>query len=194
MRAVQPAPARLSKSFDPRRLERVFARCFAREFRTRLLGGAAEPLYRPAPDGGGWHLLHYREDFFASALHEVAHWCIAGAGRRRRVDFGYWYAPEGRGPVQQRAFEAVESKPQALEWHFARACGYRFILSLDNLDPGSSGEAERRRFAAAVAARAEHWRSAGLPPRAEHFCRALAQEYGTAVESLWAPFDPALLA
>jgi elongation factor P hydroxylase len=79
------------------------------------------------------HLLWYREDYFASALHEVAHWCIAGEQRRQQLDFGYWYAPDGRSPEQQGAFEAVEYKPQALEWFFSLACGYRFRLSADNL-------------------------------------------------------------
>ena len=103
------------QNYDSRRLEEVFNRCFLLTENTRLVGGSAEPLYRPAGDGQEQHLLYYREDYFASALHEVAHWCIAGEARRQLVDFGYWYAPEGRDSQQQRAFESVEVKPQALE-------------------------------------------------------------------------------
>ena len=43
------------------------------------------------------------------------HWCLAGTRRRQRVDYGYWYAPEGRDEAQQAAFFAVEAAPQALE-------------------------------------------------------------------------------
>ena len=114
--------ANVQFTFDCARLEAVFARCFARTENTRLVGGAAEPLYQPAGKGNGPHSLYFREDYFASALHEVAHWCIAGIERRQRVDFGYWYAPEGRSDDQQRAFESVEVRPQALEWYFSLAC------------------------------------------------------------------------
>ena len=91
--------------FDSRRLEFVFNQCFAATEHTQLRGGAEEPLYQPASGAGGMHLLFYREDYFASALHEIAHWCIAGSARRRMVDFGYWYAPDGRDAQQQAAFE-----------------------------------------------------------------------------------------
>ncbi len=50
---------------------------------------------------------------FASALHEISHWCIAGKARRELVDFGYWYCPDGRDAMTQSQFEDVEVKPQA---------------------------------------------------------------------------------
>ena len=103
-----------ASGFQAARLERVFTGCFARQWRTVLLGGAEEPYYQPAADRHATHLLHYRSDFFASALHEVAHWCIAGEQRLQLADFGYWYAPDGRDAAQQRDFEAVEVKPKAL--------------------------------------------------------------------------------
>ena len=106
MNAVVTAAAR-EETFNAQRLEAVFGACFAARWRTRLVGGAGEPFYQPARSAGEYHLLHYRLDYFASALHEVAHWCIAGTRRRRLPDFGYWYAPDGREPVQQRAFEAL---------------------------------------------------------------------------------------
>src|SRR5690606_16580490 len=95
---------------------------------------AQEPLYQPDATVDGIHLLYYRADYFASALHETAHWCIAGEARRRLTDFGYWYAPEGRSAAAQRSFEEVESRPQALEWLFSQACAYPFRISVDNLD------------------------------------------------------------
>ena len=171
----------LDNSLRSDRLERVFANCFADKLHTRLRGGAAEPLYQPALRQGGWHVLYYRADYFASALHEVAHWCIAGAERCLQVDFGYWYAPDGRSGVQQKAFEAVESRPQALEWYFAKACGYRFRVSVDNLDgvcgelPDSSG------FRRQVYEQALRWQREGLPGRAAEFFHGLSCEFDTRV-------------
>ena len=158
-----------------RALEQVFEGCFATSHRTRLVGGAVEPEYLPATRPGGWHLLCYRADYPASALHETAHWCIAGDRRRQRVDFGYWYAPDGRDAAGQRRFEAVEARPQALEWHFALAAGLPFRVSIDNLD-GDPGDCQR--FTAAVASEARHLCERGLPARAERFRNALADRFG----------------
>ena len=162
-----------------KRLETVFDACFAEAFQTRLQGGAAEPLYRPAETAGQVHVLFYREDYFASALHEVAHWCIAGPQRRLQADYGYWYAPDGRTPAQQRAFERVECAPQALEWFFAKACGYRFRVSLDNLE-GPAAASDIGRFRKAIVRRACDWQRQGLPERAAVFYRALCREFATA--------------
>ena len=161
------------------RLEALFSRCFALPYATRLVGGAAEPLYLPARDTGGEHRLYYREDYFASALHEVSHWCIAGVARRRERDFGYWYAPEGRTGAQQRAFEAVEAGPQALEWIFSQACAYPFKLSADNFDPVTGDLPDIQPLAGAVLARARAWQEKGLPYRAGRFYRALCREFGS---------------
>jgi hypothetical protein len=162
------------------RLEAVFDACFTESLHTRLRGGADEPLYRPASAPGEYHILHYREDFFASALHEVAHWCIAGPQRRLQTDFGYWYAPDGRNPAQQRAFERAECAPQALEWFFTKACGSRFRVSLDNLE-GAFAAADTGRFRQMILQRANDWRRRGLPERAALFYRALCREFGTAL-------------
>ena len=89
-----------------------------------------EPYYQPATGECDMHRLFYRSDYFASALHEVAHWCIAGERRRQLADFGYWYTPDGRSPQQQSAFEAVEAKPQPLDWFFSLACGYPPIAGI----------------------------------------------------------------
>lgn len=166
--------------FDACRLERVFARCFRASHATLLLGGAGEPLYRPAAGAGDVSRLYYRADYFASALHEAAHWCIAGEARRRLVDFGYWYVGDGRSTAQQRRFEAVEYKPQALEWIFSRACGWRFRVSLDNLD----GECDFRgagTFHRRILRQVSAWCEDGLPPRAGRFYAALCAEFGTTV-------------
>lgn len=176
--------------FDSRRLETVFNDCFSATENTRLLGGADEPLYRPAAVGLEQHLLFYREDYFASALHEVSHWCIAGPKRRQQLDFGYWYAPEGRSAGQQRAFEKVEVKPQAMEWFFSKACGYRFRVSIDNFNDATGELPDTILFRRELLAQARRWQRSRLPERADRFYRALCAEFGTSLRAHQLEFDP----
>ena len=118
-------------------LETLFAACFEDNYQTVLQGGREEPLYLPSSDpASSPHRVVYRADYFASALHELAHWCLAGAERREQEDYGYWYSPDGRSAEQQEAFERAEARPQALESLFSEACGFEFHLSADNLDGG----------------------------------------------------------
>ena len=162
------------------RLEAVFMRCFTHSDCTRLAGGFDEPLYKPAGCEGEIHVLQYRADFVASALHEVAHWCIAGPARRLQTDFGYWYIPDGRNPGQQRAFEAVEYKPQALEWFFSKACAQQFHISIDNLH-GSMGDGDSDSdFERLVVAQAQKWQCEGLPVDGGKFFRGLCREFSVA--------------
>ena len=157
-------------------LERIFAACFRQTYRTVLVGGGDEPLYVPSrtPESSP-HRIVYRADYFASALHEVAHWCLAGAERRTREDYGYWYAPDGRSANQQSEFERVEARPQALEWIFSDACHFAFHLSADNLE-GGFGPSET--FEAAVHAARTQFLEAGLPARAARFRGALRAAFG----------------
>lgn len=161
-------------------LEKIFNRIFLETENTQLIGGADEPVYLPSEIENQPHRLYYREDYFSSALHEIAHWCIAGAERRKLVDFGYWYNPDGRTAAQQRAFEQVEVKPQALEWLFSSACGIRFCVSADNL---SSDDTEAKGasvdFLRAVECQAIAYCTEGLAERAHAFVTALSDFYGT---------------
>ncbi|WP_201596561.1 elongation factor P hydroxylase [Psychrobacter vallis] len=97
-----------------------------------LARSAGEPEYFPHQHNEPAR-IEFAHGFFASALHEMSHWCIAGKSRRALSDFGYWYAPDGRSADQQQAFERVEIKPQALECLFTLACGRAFQVSQDNL-------------------------------------------------------------
>ena len=97
-----------------------------------LVRSNGEPEYFPAQNTHPAR-IEFAHGFFASALHELSHWCVAGDARRRLPDFGYWYAPDGRTAAQQQAFERVEIKPQALECLFTLACGRQFQVSQDNL-------------------------------------------------------------
>ena len=98
----------------------LFEACFSDKFNTRLVKGNDEPIYIP---GGvhvegyeieNYHQVIFAHGFFRSALHEAAHWLVAGDLRRLQVDYGYWYAPDGRSADQQTEFESVEVKPQAV--------------------------------------------------------------------------------
>ncbi len=152
----------------------LFDGLFLPRYRTRLVRGGDEPLYLPADDACPWHRVIFARGFYASALHEVSHWCIAGARRRRLEDYGYWYLPDGRNASQQHQFETVEVAPQALELLFSHACDRPFRVSVDNL---GEVEVDREGFQARVAARADRYLREGLPARAAAFRRALAAFY-----------------
>lgn len=184
---AQPSVCHLTtESAAAARIARVFDGCFAGAdgLNTRLCGGFEEPYYRPAGGNLDYHRIEFTRDYPASALHEAAHWCVAGAARRRRPDYGYWYAPDGRSDEEQRLFERVEVKPQALEWIFARACGLRFRVSADNL-AGGLGPGDD--FKRAIWQQAQRYCERGVNDRARRFALALAREFGRPQ-----PFDAGL--
>lgn len=119
-----------SRPLTDREIAGCFNRSLGRRHGVRLVGGATEPLY--VPDQDGWSIIRYTRDYAASALHELAHWCIAGLERRRRVDYGYWYAAPPRSAADQTAFVTVELPVQALESVLASACGVEFRVSVDD--------------------------------------------------------------
>ncbi|MED5389122.1 MAG: elongation factor P hydroxylase [Pseudomonadota bacterium] len=158
-------------------LDRLFRATFFHSYGTVLEGGSDEPLYLP----GQPHRICYTRDYFRSALHEIAHWCVAGPARREQEDYGYWYAPDGRNAEQQAEFTRVEVLPQAYEALFCAACGHPFRVSLDNLN-GEAGD--ERGFAMTVRDKALSLVEKGLPERPRHWCQALADFYGRTSVSL----------
>lgn len=155
------------------RLITVFDHTFS-EYHTQLVAGGDEPVYLPVGPMGEPAKIIFTRDYFASALHEIAHWCVAGSERRKQKDYGYWYVPDGRSPEQQKKFERVEVKPQALEWIFSVASQQRFHVSADNVD-GDIGASDG--FKRAVWQQALHYCRAGLPRRANEFADALRREF-----------------
>lgn len=141
---------------------------------TILVKGDDEPIYLPADDEHPHHRVIFAHGFFASVMHEVAHWCVAGPQRRLLEDFGYWYKPDGRTADEQAEFEKVEIKPQAMEWHFNAASGHRFVFSADNL---SAGIGASDQFRSNVQAQALQYLENGLPERAQRWCDALREFY-----------------
>jgi len=146
----------------------LFNQTFLATENTLLEGGAEEPFYLP----GAPARIYFRSDYPRSALHEVAHWCVAGARRRQMTDYGYWYSPDGRNAAGQSAFFAVEAKPQALESLFCGACGIDFAPSVDNVECEVDSQ-----VLTAFEQRIAHWRQTyqrlGLPPRARRFAEVL---------------------
>ncbi|MGI9326485.1 MAG: elongation factor P hydroxylase [Pseudomonadales bacterium] len=152
------------------RLATLFEQCFYQHYQTRCLGGADEPLYQPA-DANGIACLRYRQDFPASALHEISHWCLAGKRRLQLPDFGFSYAAAPRSLCAQVEFLGFEVRPQALESLFCRAVGLPFRCSFDDLEDRFM--ALRPGFEAAVASAELNFIRAGLPPRGGQFLQAL---------------------
>ncbi|BDF93746.1 MULTISPECIES: elongation factor P hydroxylase [Pseudoalteromonas] len=115
-------------------LTSIFEHTFYQSHNTRLVKGEHEPIYIPANANTSFHQIVFAHGFYASALHEIAHWLVAGEKRRLVEDYGYWYCPDGRDKAQQAEFEAVEVKPQAIEWALSVAAGFDFNVSVDNLN------------------------------------------------------------
>lgn len=152
----------------------IFDDCFAFKYNTRLIKGDDEPVYLPADGERSYHAIFFAHGFFSSALHECSHWMIAGEERRKLVDFGYWYMPDGRSAEQQALFQHVEVKPQAMEWIFSRAAGHKFRVSIDNLN---GAESDTDAFKNAVYLQILHYCQHGLPQRAHQFRTALCSFY-----------------
>jgi elongation factor P hydroxylase len=151
-----------------------FNQCFTKPFNTVLVGGADEPLYQPSTNGLAPHQIYFRSDYLASALHEAAHWCIAGEGRRGLEDYGYWYSPDGRSQDKQALFEKVEAKPQALEWIFSRACNQPFRISADNVEACVEPSDD---FKDNIVKHARDFCENAMPARGLCFAEALAAEF-----------------
>ncbi|MCL7945815.1 elongation factor P hydroxylase [Marinobacter sp. ATCH36] len=165
---------------DPDDLIMLFNGLFREKYRTVLVRGGDEPEYLPAAEPDSFAQIIFARGYYASALHEISHWCIAGEYRRTLCDFGYWYCPDGRSVEQQQAFEKAEVKPQALEWLFSVAAGTRFHVSVDNLS--GNGAWDEDAFRRNVTAQANDYLKLGLPYRAGLLLQTLRNFYGTAAD------------
>jgi len=155
------------------RVAEIFEGLFSARHRVKLAGGFDEPYYL-APRRESWGEIRFRNDYLSSCLHEIGHWLVAGADRRRMDDYGYWYEPDGRDAEQQKRFYRAEIKPQAMEWALSDLCGIPFRLSRDNLGQGDdAADGDYAAFAAAVLKQKREWMERGFPARAGSFLRAL---------------------
>jgi elongation factor P hydroxylase len=155
----------------------IFNDTFLDEFNTKLELGGDEPIYLPVDENSPHHRIIFARGFYASALHEIAHWCVAGPERRLLEDFGYWYEPDGRTAQVQAEFEKVEIRPQAYEWILANSAGFPFTVSCDNLN--GDFEPDRLAFMAKVHSEVMGILDQGLPPRVKMLSDALRLFYQT---------------
>jgi elongation factor P hydroxylase len=172
-------------------LIKLFNDTYFKEFNTQLIKGGDEPLYLPANSTEknrplesaslesapcAYHQIIFARGYYASALHEISHWCQAGEERRLLEDFGYWYNPDGRNEVQQNKFEQVEVIPQAIEWAFNIAAQRKFHVSADNLN---GFQTNTNRFKNKVLNQVQIFLEKGFPDRASQFITVLARFYNT---------------
>lgn len=158
----------------PEQLVKLFDATFLNSHNTQLICCEEEPIYRPADSKNPHHRIIFAHGFFASALHEIAHWCVAGKERRLLEDFGYWYEPDGRSEQRQADFEKVEVKPQALEWIFSRSANFEFHFSADNL---ALNNQPSESFKQAIYEQVKHYLENGLPKRAQMWSNTLINHY-----------------
>jgi len=171
-----------SKELKVEDLEIIFNYLFSVSENTRLISGGLEPVYLPVSETGNINKIISTRDYFSSALHEISHWCVAGGERRKLIDYGYWYAPDGRSEEQQRLFERAEVKPQALEWLFTKAVGGKFRLSVDNVNQPELGASDE--FRQSVYEQAINYLEHGLNERAQTFLDALLNHFQNAKSAL----------
>lgn len=157
------------------RLENVFEALFWQDYQTKLVGGNDEPFYQAANSSVGYNTIFYTKDYFSSALHEIAHWCVAADERRKKDDYGYWYEPDGRNAAQQQLFEQVEIVPQAIERILSCAAGQQFKVSADNLDGNTGASAN---FIHSIHKKTLVYCARGLPSRAQILAEKLAEDNG----------------
>ena len=156
---------------------RIFNETFFDQYQTRLELGGDEPIYLPADEQHDYHRVIFARGYYASALHEIAHWLVAGPERRLLEDFGYWYEPDGRTAEVQAEFENVEVRPQAYEWIIAVSAGFPFNVSCDNLN--GDFEPDRLAFMQRVHREVMSILDTGLPPRVAQLSAALRAFYQT---------------
>ncbi len=159
-------------------LIRLFEQTFFAQYNTKLIKGGNEPLYLPLGEHCSFHQIIFARGYYASALHELAHWFEAGEKRRLIEDFGYWYIPDGRTEAQQKKFEQVEIKPQAIEWALCVAANKKFNVSADNLN---GAQADTVGFKKKVYQQVQVYLREGFPARAQQFIEVLAKYYHVAL-------------
>jgi elongation factor P hydroxylase len=151
-------------------IKAIFENEFRRSHNIVLIGGAEEPIYLPSVQALP-HRLCYTRDYPASALHEIAHWCLARDEQLALRDWGLWYVPDGRNTIQQQKFQQAEARVQALEWILSVAAGRPFRASSDNL----GGEAtDDLSFKNAIHEDVRKFCDSGLPERAARLWRAFS--------------------
>lgn len=170
----------IEHQFDYHDLIAVFNSTFEKSHLTQLVKGDDEPIYLPKDKDNTFHRIVFARGYYASGLHEIAHWLVAGEKRRLLEDYGYWYCPDGRDEETQKAFESVEVYPQAIEWALSLSCGHPFRVSTDNL---SGFQSDRHAFQDKVYARLCLLIDVGFNERTRKLMTALQAYYSQPILS-----------
>ncbi len=172
----------------------LFNQCFQQSFNTVLTKGFDEPIYLPPNTGYDSETytikalpeaqIVFAHGYYASALHEIAHWCLAGEQRRQQIDYGYWYSPDGRTAEQQAKFQLAEIKPQAIEWALSMSAGFKFQVSCDNLSGDEFGnQPDVYAFEQEIRTQLNNYlnqsKEPNIPQRAQQFMECLKSFYKT---------------
>lgn len=157
-------------------LTKLLNQSYLKDYQTVLIGGFDEPFYQ-ASINGKIAEIQFSHDYIRSALHELAHWCVAGVERRKTDDYGYWYAQDGRNQQQQDEFFKLEIKPQAIEWAFSIICGVKFEASVDNLINSVEGIDE---FKSSLSKQLRIYLDGGFSKRVSEIIRILSEHQGIA--------------
>jgi hypothetical protein len=166
---------------DAKKLISLFNAVFGTDFNVVINSDSDEPDYRASLEPNIPNLINFANGYCNSALHEIAHWVIAGDQRRSQHDYGYWYAADGRDSEQQKLFQQLEILPQAIEKAFCEAMQRPFKASLDNLNhPVESSEIEK--FEREIELKKCQLQQLGFPPRAQQFIDALSTEFTYALK------------
>jgi elongation factor P hydroxylase len=145
----------IMKQHDYQDLIKLFNHLFEFTENTILIAHGTEPLYLPQDENSSKNRIIFTHDYYSSALHEIAHWCIASKERRKLNDYG-------------------EAKPQALEWIFSVAAGIKFNISADNLALNNEISLT---FKNLIYQQVIKYLTEGLPDRAELFKKSLLSFY-----------------
>jgi elongation factor P hydroxylase len=164
----------IMKQHDYQDLIKLFNHLFEFTENTILIAHGTEPLYLPQDENSSKNRIIFTHDYYSSALHEIAHWCIASKERRKLNDYGYWYNPHRTTIEDQHLFEYAEAKPQALEWIFSVAAGIKFNISADNLALNNEISLT---FKNLIYQQVIKYLTEGLPDRAELFKKSLLSFY-----------------
>jgi elongation factor P hydroxylase len=156
-----------------------FIELFNAEFKdsenTSIAESPDEPIYLPANETESLNQILYTAGSYTSVLHEISHWCIAGEGRRKQVDYGYWYKPDFQTPKESELYTQFEAKTHGIEWIFSLAAGVPFYIIPNNLSAGFEVSQDLKE---AVYRATLNYLNKGLPISAERFKHALLKYYG----------------
>ncbi len=132
----------------------------------------------PADAEVPYNRIVFAHGFYASAIHEISHWCIAGKARRELVDFSATgIARMGVMPKRKASLKMLKRSRRHSTGCSVLAAGYPLNVSCDNLE--GDFEPDRVVFQRRVHAQVMDYLANGIPERPARFIKALQNYYHT---------------